>query len=135
MPTPLIRDASPPLVWDALQDQTVRVPLTPRDTLTLADYGTFTLTIRQDPEWPRKGSAQADLATADPIADGWEVAATGTATAAAEDEEVELAVTVPADPGERRYALDVVASGGTAGRVQVVRSTWLTVVSTLKSSG
>lgn len=47
---------------------------------------------------------------------------------------VEFTVAVPAGAGFRRYAIDVVAAGGAAGRVQVFPATWLTVRPTLKAA-
>jgi hypothetical protein len=130
MPTPQIRE-TPALSWAAAQTQTVRVSLTPRDGLALTDYGTFTLTVRADPEYPRTGAALAAVDRADPLADGWAVSTS--AEGAIDDDVIEFEVTVPSEAGRRRYALDVVAEGGDAGRVQVVEATWLTVLPTLRS--
>lgn len=131
MSNPLLIRETPSLVWDASEDHTVRLALTPRAALDLSDYGTFTLTIREDPDYPRTGAARATVSAADPINDGWAVAATGTATAAALDTTVDIDVTVPDGAGDHRYCVDVTASGGTAGRVTVFRTTWLSVAPTL----
>lgn len=130
MPASLIAE-TPVLTWSALGDQEVTVTLTPRDGTGLDDYGTFTLTIREDPEWPRSGPDKAAAASADPLADGWPVAASDTSTAGALDTEVNFTITVPEGAGYRRYAVDCVADGGSVGRVQVVRPIWLTVGPTL----
>ncbi|AMV27580.1 hypothetical protein VT84_24475 [Gemmata sp. SH-PL17] len=129
---PLIREA-PAYRWPALQTQTVRVECTLRAGLSLSDYGTVTLTVRQDPEWPRSGPARTAVDAANPRSDGWPIAAfaVGAIDAGATNPTIVFTVTVPAVPGYRRYALDVVASGGIAGRVQLVDTTWLTVVPSL----
>ncbi|VTR93196.1 unnamed protein product [Gemmata massiliana] len=129
---PLIREA-PIYRWPALQAQTVRVECALRAGLSLSDYGTFTLTVRQDPEWPRSGPARPAVDAANPRSDGWSISTSsvGAIDASATNPTVVFTVTVPAAPGYRRYALDVVASGGIAGRVQLVDSTWLTVIPTL----
>jgi hypothetical protein len=131
VPTPLIRE-SPSLTWDALQEQTVAVTLTPRTGLTVPDYGTVTLTIREDPEWPRSGATEANRHLADPIGDGWEIVATGSEVASTSP--IEIDVTVPDGPGTKRYTVDVVADGGDAGRVTLVPTTYLSVRPTLKAS-
>lgn len=132
MPPVLIRE-TPVLVWDAGEAHTVRVALTPRAGLGLDDYGTFTLTVRADPDWPRSGAGRVALETADPIADDWTVGASGSATAAAPAIEVAIDVTVPDGPGFRRYVGDDVAEGGAAGRVTVVPLTWLSVRPTARA--
>jgi hypothetical protein len=108
----------------------LRVTVTPRSPYTLADYGTFTLTVREDPAWPRATAAQrAAAASADPIADGWETAITpivGTVAGSV----VTFVGTAPTGPGYDRYAYDVTAAGGAAGAVSVVDVTWLTVLPT-----
>ena len=126
--TPIIRE-SPVLSWAAGQEMAVQVSFTPRSGLTVSDYGTLTLTVREDPEWPREGEAVGEARQADPLNDGWESAASGTATATTSP--VSISVTMPSGAGWRRYCVDVVADGGTAGRVQLVSPTWLTVTPTL----
>ncbi len=127
-----IREA-PVLSWPALQTQTVRVECTLRSGLSLTDYGTITLTVRADPLWDsdRNGRSGSDQYKAtDPRADGWPVSATAVG-AVADATTLAFSVTVPAGAGFRRYAVDVVAAGGIAGRVQLVPATWLTVTPTL----
>ncbi len=124
---------APTYRWPALQTETVWLAVTVRAGLALADYGTITLTIRSDPLWPRTGPDRAAVGDADPVADGWPVSASavGTVDGAALTPTVVFTVTVPSGAGYRRYALDVVAAGGIAGRVQLVDSTWLTVTPSL----
>lgn len=124
---------TPALAWPAGQGQTVRLALTLRAGLTLADYGSLTLTVRRDPEWPRKGSPASDsaLAALDPSAWSAALTAVGAADDAAQTPTAVFELVVPAAPGFRRYALDVVAGGGPAGRVQLVTPTWLTVTPSL----
>ncbi len=133
---PLIREA-PVLSWPALQTHTVRVGCTLREGLSLTDYGTITLTVREDPLWDadrnERGGADKNKAT-DPRADGWPVSTTavGAPDPLALTPTVAFTLTVPTGAGYRRYALDVVANGGVAGRVELVNATWLTVTPTLQ---
>ncbi|MBP3956342.1 hypothetical protein J8F10_13710 [Gemmata sp. G18] len=124
---------TPAYRWPALQTQTVRVECTLRAGLSLSNYGTITLTVREDPEWPRSGPARPAVDSADPRADGWPVATSsvGAEDVGAASPTVAFTVTVPAEVGYRRYALDVVALGGAVGRVQLVETSWLTVTPSL----
>ena len=124
----LIR-TSPRLSWPALQTHTLRLAVTVRAGFSLTDYGTFTLTIRADPLWPRTGADRVAADVADPVGDGWAVSTTATGTIDGSD--VLFTVTVPSASGEKRYALDAVATGGVAGRVELVPTTWLTVTPSL----
>lgn len=110
--------------WPAGQRQIVKVNCTLAPGRTLGDWSAFTLTIREDPEWPREaGTLSVPL---DPSNAGGtpEVTATGTATGSTE---VSFTVTVPDDPGRRRYAFDVWGTGGVAGAVSLFDATWLSV--------
>jgi len=100
--------------------------------LTLADFATFTLTVREDPGYPRSGATlflQLDPANAGgtPL-----IQVTGTPDASP-GTLVTFVVTAPANPGRHRYAFDVVGTGGDAGPVQLQRATWLDVIPTVGS--
>lgn len=111
------------LSWPASQVQLVRVPITLADGHTIASWASFVLTIREDPDYPRSG---ADLY--DPLnpVGSWDAVVESAGTAYGSDE-VRFSVTVPADPGIQRYALDVWGIGGTAGDACFIPATWLTV--------
>lgn len=128
---PLIRE--PALEWAADQLMTVRLsPLTLPSGRVLADFSAFTLTIRADPLWSSetkgrpRGSATIAADTADPVGDGWPVVLT--ATGANVGGVVTFSFDAPAAAGRKRYALDVVGSLAGGGDVQLVYSTWLTVL-------
>lgn len=90
--------------------------------LTLAAFTTFTLTVREDPGYPRSGmdlSAPLDPST-------WEETATATGTV--DGTNVRFAVTVTASPGRKRYAMDMWSSGGAGGAVHLLPATWLTLL-------
>ena len=127
----LIQDYAPPLKWAAAQTQTVRVTPTLPSGRALGDWTTFTLTIRADPEFPRSAAEQAEAGAADPITDGWAVSTSAEGTVSGST--ISFTVTIPSSAGYRRYAVDVVATGGVAGRVQLVVPYWLTVLPTLKA--
>lgn len=93
---------------------------------TLANYSTFVLTIREDPEWPRSGSRL--VVPLDPAEAGGTpiVQATGTADVAANT--ISFSVTTPTNPGYQRYAIDVKGTGGTFGPNQLYLTTWLTIL-------
>lgn len=104
-------------------------PITLSSGRTLADWASFTLTVRADPRWPRTGAdaAAKAIANLDPDADGWAVAATITGTVVGSTLEFD----VPADTvaaGVNRYSYDVYGVGGTAGNSPLVVATWVNVV-------
>ena len=119
----LIAD-SPALEWAAGQSIDFELtPLTLKSGAVLADYGTFTLVVREDPRWPRQG---ADLdAPVDPSGDGWAVAVTATGTPATD--KVTFSFAAPAGPGRRRYVMDVRSDGGTQGKVSWLDATWVSI--------
>ena len=130
MPVSLIQ--LPALSWSAEQQMLVSLsPLYLPAGRQVTDWSTFTLTIRSDPLYPRTGSDIPAALIADPVADGWPVATT--AVGSIVNGVVTFSVTVPTLAGVQAYAVDVVASGGTAGRVQLVKPRWLTVTPTLLS--
>lgn len=110
--------------WPAGQSQVVKVVVDLSEGRLITDWAAFTLTIREDPGWPRSGATL--FVPLDPaIAGGTpNVTATGTVVSATE---VTFTFTVPSYPGINRYAFDVWGTGGTAGPVQVFPTTWLTV--------
>ena len=114
---------TPALTWPAGQVTTVTVPVTLPAGRTLADWSDFVLTVREDPRWPRQG---ADLdAPCDPHGEAWAVALTAAGTPSGAS--LAFTLTVPFAPGVRRYVLDVVGLGGTAGEVPLVSAVWLSV--------
>ncbi len=127
----LIREYATPLRWAAGQTQTIKVTPTLPAARALADWAAFTLTIRADPSFPRSGVTKAAAEEADPIADGWAVSTSATGTVSGET--IYFTVTVPSAAGLRRYAIDVVATGGTAGLVQLFSPAWLTVLPALNA--
>jgi hypothetical protein len=125
MPTSLIR--YPALEIAAGQYTTVRLdPFTPGTGRTLADYASFLLVVREDPEWPRSGATEAVRHRADPIADGWEVVAS--AEGVLDDDDVPtFGFDMPNAAGVDRYAYDVWATLVSGGQpVQVVQARWVT---------
>lgn len=118
------------LAWPANQRTLLRVACTPAAGRTLADWATFTLTIRQDPAWPRAGSGL--FVPLDPSQGAEPVVQVNGTPDAAPGVTVLFDFTVPADPGFRRYALDVRGTGGTAGEVAFLPATWLSVFPSVK---
>ena len=128
---PQIR-TSPAVEWPAGQQQLVTVAVTTLPAgRTLDDWDGFTLTVREDPDFPRTTAELGE--NLDPAGDGWAVAVTADGTADADEDTVTFGLTVPAAPGPRRYALDVWGTGGTAGAVQLVPATWVTVLPSVRS--
>jgi hypothetical protein len=126
----------PALQWTAGQAMTVRVtPLTLPVGRQLTDFVTWTLTIRQDPSWPRTGPGSAGpLAntrnTADPIAENWTIAVQAIGTLV--NSVPTFTFTTPSQAGVERYAVDVFGTLAAGGDVQVVPCTWLTILGRLK---
>ncbi len=121
----LIRE--PALEWAARQTMTVRLsPLALPAGRVLADFDTFALTVRSDPTYPRTGATVTAADTADPLGDGWSVAVEATGNVV--DGIVTFSFNAPATAGRKRYALDVVGTLAGGGDVQLVYSTWLTVL-------
>lgn len=127
MLTSLIREV-PKLEWAAAQSMVVSLtPLTLPTGRTLDDFDGYTLTIREDPGWPRATAVARDAAnSADPLGDGWAVAVT--AVGEVNDGVVQFSFVTPEGAGSRRYAVDVWGSLVAGGEVQLVKSTWLTVL-------
>lgn len=96
--------------------------------LTLAAFTTFTLTVREDPGWPRSGMT-LNLPL-DPANAGGTPLLTVTGTP--DGTNVKFTATWPTNPGRKRYAMDMWGSGGTAGDVQLLRATWLTLLPSVK---
>lgn len=116
----------PALKWAAGQATVLSItPLTLPVGRSVTDFSTFTLTIRQDPLWPRTGDALANRPTADPIAQSWPVVLTAAGTLVSSVPTFEF--TVPSGAGIERYSLDVWGTLSAGGEVQLVRATWLTV--------
>lgn len=116
------------LEWVAGQRQLIKVVCAPAPGRTLADWAAFVLTIREDPDWPRGGGTL--FVPLDPSQGGTPaVQAAGTVTGGVE---VTFDVTVPSNPGKRRYALDVWGTGGTAGAVCFLQATWLSVIPSVR---
>jgi hypothetical protein len=108
-------------------------PITLPSGRTLADWATFTLTVRADPDWDttfgrRIGPNKPGADYADPEGEGWTVVLTlagvvvgATLEFAISEADSDIAA------GLNRYAFDVYAEGGAAGRVELVPATWLTM--------
>lgn len=127
MGSPLIRDpvGIPPLKWAAGQTMVVSLsPLTLPAGRVLGDFSAWTLTVREDPKWPRSGATEAARDAADPIADGWAVALTATGTVV--DGAATFAFTMVAGAGYRRYSIDAWGALSAGGEIQVVEPLWLT---------
>lgn len=106
---------------------------------TLAEWDSFILTAREDPEWSedhggRYGLEKHSAKWADPEDDGWTVAMS--VLGSVNGDTLEFAITEAdsdIEAGINRYALDVWGEGGTAGRVQFLIGTieapvvWLTM--------
>lgn len=113
------------LQWPSQQLQRISVVLTFGTGRTIADWATFVMTIREDPDYERTG---ADTGPVDPTNSSapWELISQTTGTATGSDTVV-FSVTVPTNPGYRRYAFDVRGYGGSAGETAFIPATWLTV--------
>lgn len=114
------------LEWPANQLQRITVVVTLGTGRTISDWTNFVFTIREDPDYPRTG---ADTEPVNPINDvsAWELTSS-TAGTVASSTSVVFSVTVPSDPGYRRYAFDVRGYGGTAGQTAFIPATWLSVI-------
>lgn len=113
-----------PKTFTADAVQVLRVTLTPREGLTINDYGTLTLSIREDPHYPRNRN-QLNCPI-DPVNDGWEelVNVDGTIV----DGKFEFVFNSPQYPGERRYSIHMGATGGEAGDVKLIPASLLTIL-------
>lgn len=123
--------AEPATVWYAGQTLDFDVTgITLANGRLLADFDTFTLTVWEDPHWPRRAFQNPDE-DMDPANDGWGVALS-------EEGVADDLTTVSFDPtsletalaaGEKRYAYGVIGeiSGSPPTRVTIVPVTWLTV--------
>jgi hypothetical protein len=123
MSTSLLKE--PTISLPAGQRTTFRVTPTLPAGRALADWAAFTCTLRADPLWPRSGPSIDGAKRADPVGDGWPVAATASGTV--DGSTVVFVVTLPTGAGDHRYAIDFVGTGGTAGRVPIYPCTWLTL--------
>ena len=126
----LVTQSSPRFVLTSGDRQKVILdPITLPSGRTLADFATFELTFRADPDWPRTTQELKEAAkSADPVGDGWAVVGSvvsGTVVSST------LEFIVPSSQGlsagEDRYAADVRGIGGTAGPAHILQSTWVTV--------
>lgn len=129
MINPTLIASTPCLEWPASQRQLVKVTCSPATGRTLADWASFVLTIRIDPNYPRSGGTLYDAL--DPSGDSWTASVTSTGSITGTTE-VTFDLTVPSSPGIRRYALDVRGVGGTAGLVSFLPATWLTVTPSVR---
>lgn len=92
---------------------------------TLADYSSFVLTIREDPDWPRSG---ANLTVPlDPAIAGGTPIGTATGTADVSAFTVVFSINAPTNPGYQRYVIEARGLGGVAGPTAFYETTWLTV--------
>ena len=115
------------LSWPANTVLPVSVPVSnlPAGT-TLAAWETFTLTLREDPCFPRQGAAL--YAQVDPFSEGWQIVATfaGTPNTDPNNPTLTFTVTVPQYAGRNRYVVDVRAYGS-PGETPFYEATWLSV--------
>lgn len=113
------------LSWPSQQLQRITVELTLGTGRTISDWASFAFTIREDPDYERTGS---DTVPVDPTNSSvpWTVISQ-TAGTVLTSTSVVFSVTVPTDPGYRRYAFDVRGYGGAAGETAFIPATWLTV--------
>ena len=121
----------PALSWAIGQNMTVFVtPLTLPVGRALTDFASFTLTIRQDPLWPRTGANQATRNTADPIGENWLAVVTSTGSLTIPPGGTSQVPTfnfaMPNVAGLERYAVDVWGALNAGGLIQLVVATWLT---------
>lgn len=120
----LIRDLG--LVYTAGDHLNLRVKPKLQTGVTLADWGGFTLTIREDPDFPRlTENDQLEADYLDPAAEGWPVVVTVAGTI--DGDFVVFPTVMPLDAGEKRYVIDVVGTGGTLGRSNLYRPTWVSL--------
>jgi hypothetical protein len=132
--------AEPATVWHP--GQTLDFDLTGislANSRTLAEFDSFTLTVREDPHWPRR-PFQDPYEDMDPVGDSWSVALT---SAAGEAESVTVvsfdltATETNLSPGEKRYAYEVVGviDGTPDTVVVIVPATWLSVRAAVVARG
>ncbi len=126
-----IQTAIPPLTLTVSQTQTLLVtPIILPPGRAISDYQTFTVTIRADPNYPRQTAAAILQANyADPIAEGWSVAYTGSGTgsvvAGQNQAAFPIASTVELQSGPQRYSCVVWGMSSLWGQVQLLTETWL----------
>lgn len=96
-----------------------------RDT---GDFASFTATIREDPEYPRRTALSDPLI--DPLSESWTVIATASGTASSTTAvyfDFTTSQTDDLKASRRRYVVDAVGLGGTAGPAAILSANWLTV--------
>jgi hypothetical protein len=103
-------------------------PITFPDSRTTADFASFTATIREDSKYPRRDFDPDD--TIDPVLESWTVIATASGAASSSTAvyfDFTSADTDGLYASRRRYVVDAVGLGGTAGPACILSANWLTV--------
>jgi hypothetical protein len=103
-------------------------PISFPDDRDTGDFASFTATIREDPGYPRRPFADDSLV--DPAGESWTTIATASGTASSatavyfdfDEDDLE-----GLSGGFRRYVIDAVGLGGTAGPAVILKANWLTV--------
>lgn len=120
---------TPKLEYPAGQRQTFTIDVKLPTGRTLADFSAFTLTVREDPLYPRAATL---LDAADPAGQAWATVSVSPTIAIDTTDPADtlnVSFTVPTNAGERRYAFDVwgqLTVGG--GYIELYPCTWLSVV-------
>lgn len=104
-------------------------PITFPDGRDTSDFDTWTATIREDNEYPRRTLLDDPLI--DPVSEGWEVMGTASGTASSATAvyfDFSDAVMQLLKASVRRYVVDAVGFGGTAGPAAILAANWLKVL-------
>jgi hypothetical protein len=124
---PTVRD-TPAISAEAGDTWSLALAVTPRAGLTLDQYGDATLTIWEDPLWPRAGADRAARVAVNPAADGWAVAARVAGAIDAASGQIAFVVPLPAGAGDQRYVVAARCAGGALpGPATVLDPTWLSL--------
>jgi|ERR1700722_11163756 len=138
MPFSTIASLNPPLTLVNTQDGFLLIsPVTLPSGITIAQFSSFTLTIRSDPAFPRQtAAAQQNAQQADPTGEGWPVVFTGSGTGSvvsgANQVSFLIPGTTPLIPGYQSMVAVVygelmpnVIAGVT--NIQLLQETWVSI--------
>lgn len=113
------------LEWGAGEKRTVTLsPVTLPTGRTLSDFATFTLTVWEDPQYPRTGSYV--VAASAPIEDSWTESVT--ASGSVSGSTVVFNLTAPSSSGIKRYAVGIIGTLSAGGNIHLLPVTWLDVL-------
>jgi hypothetical protein len=123
-----IQTAIPPLTLTAGQQTPLLLTPVFQGSQSFADFATFTLYLRQDPNYPRQTTAAlAQAQVANPVSEGWPIALNLSGTQSGEQLLFNIPSTAGLASGPNAYSLSVVGTGGSAGTVVLFPETWCSV--------